>query len=81
MNTIRKFSEDLCSDIPNHRCFNLDVMIDKAGNPKLIEFNISAMGIWAYQFLGKSCFGEYTDEIIDYCRNNLSRKHSQYLFI
>lgn len=81
MNAIRKFSEDLCSDIPYHRCFNLDVMIDKAGIPKLIEFNISAMGIWAYQFLGNSCFGEYTDEIIDYCRDNLNRKQSQYLFI
>lgn len=64
-----------------HRCVNLDVMIDSFGNPKLIEFNIRSMGIWAYQFNNSACFAEFTDEVIDYCSSHKKEKRSEYLYM
>lgn len=75
------FAKSVGEKIPFHRCLNLDVMIDKNGNPRLIEVNISAMSIWIYQFVNGSCFGKYTDEIIDYCVKNKHKIRNEYLFI
>ena len=49
------------------RFLALDICIDKEGMPKLIEFNCVAFSYWLMMFNGYTPFGNYTDEIIDYC--------------
>ena len=39
-------------------------------NPHLIEFNIEAYPSWFFQYIIGTAFGKFTDEIIDYCKDN-----------
>lgn len=70
---VKAFAERVGDCILHHRCLNLDVMIDAAGKPRLIEVNYNGMGLWLYQFTTGACFGAFTDEIIGYCIENKSR--------
>lgn len=67
------FAKYIGANIPHHRLLALDIMIDKDGAPRLIEFNCVAYGMWAFQFTTGPALGEYTDEIIEYCKNNLDK--------
>lgn len=78
---VKRFGEEMVQHIPYHRCFNLDIMIDRDGNPRLIEINLRSMSVWLYQFNTVACYGEYTDEVIDYCKNHLKELKSEYLLI
>lgn len=80
-NSIIDFARKIGENVMYHRLLNLDVMIDENGRPRLIEYNIRSMGVWAYQYAIGSCFGEYTDEIIDYCTENKEKIRSEYLFL
>ena len=48
-------------------------MVDKDDNPRLIEFNCEAYSMWLFQFTMGAALGEYTDEIIEYCKNNIDK--------
>ena len=37
------------------------------------EYNIDDFGLWAFQFTTGVAFGEFTDEIIDYCMMNKNK--------
>ena len=65
---ILEFSKSLGKCIPHCRLIALDLMLTKDGSPKLIEYNVSAYSPWLFQFTSGSALGEYTDEIIDYCK-------------
>ena len=78
---IEEFAKTVAAQIPFHRVLNLDVMIDADGQPRLIEYNIRSMGVWVYQFNNGSCFGSYTDEIIDYCAAHRKEIKSEYLYL
>ncbi len=70
------FAKEVGKHVLHHRLLALDIMLDKQGCPRLIEFNTgqsSAYSMWLFQFAGMPAFGEYTDEIIDYCKNNLDK--------
>ena len=41
-------------------------------NPHLIEFYIEAYSSWLFQYTIGTAFGKFTDEIIDYCKDNKS---------
>jgi len=72
------FAKTVGKYILHHRLLALDIMIDKQGNPRLIEFNTGQSGaysMWLFQFAGMPAFGEYTDEIIDYCKGHLADVH------
>lgn len=73
---VKKFAEEVGKHVLHHRLLALDIMLDKKGNPRLIEFNTGQSGsycMWLFQFAGMPPFGEYTDEILDYCRLNLDK--------
>lgn len=75
-----EFAKEIGKCIPHHRLLALDLMLDEKGNPKVIEFNCEYYGMWLFQFTTTSAFGKYTDEIIEYCRDNLNKIESvQYL--
>lgn len=64
---IKAFAIDVARRVPHHRLFAMDIMIDRDGNPRLIEFNLSSFSVKFYQLTLTSVFGEYTDEVIEYC--------------
>lgn len=45
----------------------LDIALDRQGEPVLIETNVGGFGGWFFQFATGSVFGEYTDEVMEYC--------------
>lgn len=69
---IISFSKSLGKHIPHCRLIALDIMVAKNGKPRLIEYNVSAFSPWLFQFTTGSAFSEYTDEIIDYCKDKVS---------
>lgn len=70
---IVEFAQYVGSCITHHRLLALDIMVDKNGTPRLIEFNCKAYSMWLFQFTMGSAFGEYTDEIIEYCKKNIDQ--------
>ncbi len=61
------FAEKVGDKILHHRLVAQDICLQANGEPCLVEFNIRAYSTWLFQFTSGSAFGEYTDEIIDYC--------------
>lgn len=66
------FSKSVAERIFHNRTLDLDVMIDYEGNPKLIEFNVDCCSPWLYQFTTGSLYREFTDEVIEYIKNQIS---------
>lgn len=62
------FAKTIGTYIPHHRLLALDLMIDKNGNPRIVEYNVEHYGMWLFQFTVGPAFGKYTDEIIEYCK-------------
>lgn len=67
------FAKYIGENIPHHRLLALDIMVDDKGTPRLIEFNSDAYSMWFFQFTNSPAFGDYTDEIIEYCKNNIGK--------
>lgn len=65
------FSKMIGECIFHHRTLDLDVMIDKLGNPKLIEFNVDMCSPWFYHFAVGPVFQDFTDEVIAYIKNQI----------
>ena len=64
---IENFAKQVAKKIFHHRSIALDITLDKNNNPRLIEFNLSGFSSWLFQFTVGTAYGEYTDEIIEYC--------------
>ena len=71
---IVEFGKKVCSQIIHHRLIALDIMVDKEGMPRLIEFNLQHFSGYLIQTTTTSLFGEYTGEVIDYCKKNISHR-------
>ena len=71
-NQLVDFSKSLGKYVPHCRLIALDIMIAKDGNPRLVEFNVSAYSPWLFQFSIGTAFGQYADEIIEYSKNRYS---------
>jgi len=56
------------------RLLGLDVCVDKDNNIRLIEINNEECDINMFQILGSAVFREYTDEVIEYCKDNKRRR-------
>lgn len=64
------FAEAITRKIYHHRLLALDITVDKEGAPMLIEFNIGGFSYWLYEFTNQKPLGEFTDEIINYCKHH-----------
>ena len=53
-----------------HRLISLDLCVDENDQIRIIEINNSNIEINFFQFQLGPVFGEFTDEIIDYCSQN-----------
>ena len=52
------------------RIIGLDACYDQLGNWRIIEVNTFSQSIRFSQYAGQPFFGEFTDEVIDYCVKN-----------
>ena len=71
---IVNFAETVGKYIPNQRLFALDVVLGRDNKPYLIEFNLTGFSPWLFQYTVGPAFGEYTDEIIEYCKTRLDKR-------
>lgn len=78
---IKEFAKRIGEANIYHRCLNMDIMIDEYGHPRFIEYNLTQMSVWLFQFNNGSCYGKYTDEIIEYCREHKQDVKSEYLLL
>ena len=58
---------------PLNRVLCFDIILDKDNCPHIIEYNVKAQTIVTIQTTYKTFFGEYTDEIIDYCLSKMKK--------
>lgn len=72
-NQVIEFAKQIANAVTHHRLLALDIALDSTGTPKLIEYNLMTFSPWFYQFTTGPAFGEFTDEIIEYC---LAKKHT-----
>ncbi len=64
---ILRVPKEIAVQIPSCRTLSFDVCLDNKGRVRLVEINTVGVEINFLQLQGKSLFGEYTKEIIDYC--------------
>ena len=69
--SVRAFAESVVCQIDHMRLISLDVMLDKEGHPRLIEFNVKEFAFWIPMFSGQQVFGDRIEEVIEYCRQRL----------
>lgn len=76
--SVLNFAKKIAEKIPYHRLLALDVVLDKNGLPKLIEYNVSGFSTWLFPPVGQVPFGKWTEEIVLYCKE---KKHLQRLWM
>lgn len=76
---VKGFAQQVAACIPHQRVLALDIMLDKDNQPKLIEYNNCAFSIWVFQQTIGTVFGDYTDEVVDYCKAHLKESTRIYL--
>lgn len=64
---IMQFAKTISMGVLHMRFLALDIALDINNNPKLIEFNCQQSSLWLSMYTGQRPFGDYTDEILNYC--------------
>lgn len=64
------FSKRIAEQVPHHRLLAQDIVVDKAGRSRLIEFNVDGFNWGFTMYAGKIPFGDKFDEVINYCLEN-----------
>ena len=77
---IVKTSENIAKKNIHDRLLGLDIMIDHNGRVKCLEINNSRIEINFHQFNNGPLFSDFTDEILNYCRNNQKKLYREYVF-
>ncbi len=59
--------------ISDHHLIAMDIAVRDSGSPVLLEYNIGGFSSWLFHFTGKTVFGQWTDEVINYCLKQQAR--------
>lgn len=62
------FAEYVGNRVHHHRLMVLDLALKNDGKPILTEYYFDWFGFWIYEYTNQEVFGEFTDEIIAYCK-------------
>ena len=62
------FAEYVGNRIHHQRLMVLDLVLKNDGKPILTECYFDWFGFWIYEYTNQEVFGEFTDEIIAYCK-------------
>ena len=73
LDKFQKVAEELAYDIYYGRLLAFDFTVNEHGDPLLIEINCQHNGVSQYQMNNGSLFGEFTQEILEYCENTKPR--------
>ena len=76
---IRK-AQEVARHFYYHRILSCDFCVDENDTIRLVEINNEDMEINFLQMNNGPLFGEYTDEVIEYCRNNPTRTRLKVLY-
>ena len=68
-NDAKEFACEVARKITHHRLLAMDITITSDGMPQLIEYNLRGFSYWLFMFTNQKPLGEYTDEIIGFCKN------------
>lgn len=71
---VKELVTRLSLELVDTRLIQWDIMIDRQGNPRVIEFNIGGFSMWIAQMTGTPAYGDYTDEIIEYAASRHVKK-------
>ena len=61
------FAKSIANQVVHQRLLAQDIVIDKDGNPRLIEFNVGGFWWGASMYSGRIPLGDKFDEVIEYC--------------
>jgi hypothetical protein len=67
---MKKLAISIGRDMYFARVIGLDMCLDEKNRWRVIEINLNDMALNLTQYGGEPFFGQYTEEIIDYCKNN-----------
>lgn len=68
--SLRELSINIARQVYLGRIVGLDLCFDKEGRWRVVEVNTKGHTIRFSQYGGKPFFGEFTEEVISYCRKN-----------
>ena len=67
-----EFAQMVGCRLHHHRLVALDIALAHDNTPVLIEYNLRSYSYWLFMYTGQKPLGEYTDEIVEYCKK---KKH------
>lgn len=70
---VKEFVINIAKRMPHMSLFANDVMIDENRNPRLVEVNTQGFLVRFYHFCSHPAFGKYTDEIIEFCKEEYKK--------
>lgn len=68
----------VASRIVPHRLLALDITVNAAGKPVLVEYNIGGFTTYLFHFTGQTVLGSYTREVIAHCRQHIRTQNSRW---
>lgn len=78
-NKVKEFAKNIAACLPHQRILALDIALDCNDEPCLIEYNNYAFTVSAFQMTVGTVFGQYTDEVIEYCKKHQKEATRIYL--
>lgn len=76
---ITALPRQLAESIPSHRLLGFDVALQEDGKPVVVEINPMGIALNMMQYDGGPLFGDFSDEIRDYCARNPGRDNMRIL--
>jgi hypothetical protein len=67
---MKKLAITVARDMYFARIISLDMSLDEQSRWRVIEINLNDISLNLAQYGGEPFFGQYTEEIIEYCKNN-----------
>ena len=67
---LKQLVRTVAQDVYLTRLVSLDACLDEHGQWRLIEMNLFNQTIRFSQYIGRPFFGEFTNEVIEFCRNH-----------
>ncbi len=71
---MKKIAKEIAKSFYYHRLLGFDFCVDENDNVRLLEVNNLYIGVINQQMNSGPLFGEFTDEVIEYCKKNKHKK-------
>lgn len=79
-NEIKKYVVSLTKNVIHQDLIQWDVVIDKKGDPHILEVNVGGFSGWLFQFTSGPMFGDYTDDVMNFSIKRLEKSDIKLLF-